>query len=256
MADRMSTPELSVIIPTLSKSDDIPVTNALDEQTFSDYEVLLQRENNASKARNTGIRKANSEKLVFLDDDSIPHPNYLERASALLDKYPAVGGHIQHPQNSPLAEVGYDFPEAEGPMKEWIGCNMAVRREVFEKVGGFDERFVHGHEETELAHRVREHYDIYYAPDLVVTHSLAGTIREYLEKRYRYGKLDPLLWDALGISNFGRVMWALSPLELGNNSFQGTAIQVTAWIVHRIGLVSSLLLSQENTPSANIPDFE
>lgn len=53
---------------------------------------------------------------------------------------------------------------------------MAVRRAVFESVGGWDERIPWGHEEKGLADRVLDEFPIYYDPDMVVSHSSADSV--------------------------------------------------------------------------------
>lgn len=53
---------------------------------------------------------------------------------------------------------------------DWVaeGCNI-VRKELFEKIGGFDERFFMSHEGLDLCRRIRKKgYKIYFNPDVEV----------------------------------------------------------------------------------------
>lgn len=53
------------------------------------------------------------------------------------------------------------------------GCFMAVRTEVFEKIGGFDQRFFMYLEDTDLSRRLTQHGRVVFYPDAVVTHQFA-----------------------------------------------------------------------------------
>jgi hypothetical protein len=82
---------------------------------------------------------------------------------------------------------------------------MAVRREVFEDIGMWDENISWGHEEKELAERVLREYPIYYEPELLVYHSYADSISDYWEKKYRLERQTPYLWEKAGVSK--RQQW-------------------------------------------------
>jgi len=89
-------PELSIIIPTLKPREEVECLDVLDRVDFSDYEVLVQSEDRATAAKNEGIRRAKSDKLVFLDDDSRPVENYLSQVAATLDEEAAITGKTVH----------------------------------------------------------------------------------------------------------------------------------------------------------------
>ncbi|WP_051208292.1 glycosyltransferase family 2 protein [Propionicicella superfundia] len=135
-----------------------------------------------SGARNTAVLAARGEILVFLDDDASAEPGWLD---ALLGPFAdpkvlGVGGTavprwptgLGRPGTLPLAAdgergvldwvVGCSFsgqPASTGPIRNLMGCNMAVRREVAVQAGGFAESLGRvgktplGCEETELCIR-------------------------------------------------------------------------------------------------------
>jgi glucosyl-dolichyl phosphate glucuronosyltransferase len=140
-----------------------------------------------SGARNTAVAAATGDVVVFLDDDAAARPGWLR---ALLAPYAdpevvAVGGvaHPRFPGSRPgLLPSGGRGGDATGEL-DWVvgctytgqpteraevrnlmGCNMSVRREVFVRVGGFAEdlgrigRNPLGCEETELCIRARQAY--------------------------------------------------------------------------------------------------
>ncbi|TIC86550.1 glycosyltransferase [Nocardioides sp. GY 10127] len=147
-------------------------------QDAGPYPVLVvanARPQGASGSRNTGTALVRSEVTVFLDDDAVPEPDWLER---LLAPYcdpdvAAVGGHAEPvwPGAGAPAQLAPELwwvvgctyrgmPTRLTPVRNLWGCNMSVRTEVFRRVGGFDESagrveaFPLGCEETELCIRV------------------------------------------------------------------------------------------------------
>lgn len=189
--------EISVIIPTLKPKGEIESVARLEEQSFTDYEVLIQSEDSATKARNEGIRRANAEKLVFLDDDSLPTDGYLERVSALLNRESVVTGKIVHPRDDIIKRFTGHYDQ--GPVPRYVtrfwGCNAACRKEVFDEVGMWNEDISWGHEEKELAERMLTYCPIYYDPELLVYHSYADSVVDYWRKQYQLELQTPYIWE-------------------------------------------------------------
>ena len=194
--------ELSVIIPTLKSRPEIESVRRLEEQQYDDYEVLVQREDSATKARNEGIKRAATEKLVFLDDDSLPTDGYLAHVAELLEREAVVTGKIVHPRDDVVARFTSHYDRGDEPkyVTRFWGCNAAARREVFENVGLWDEQITWGHEEKELADRILHEYPIYYDPELTVYHPYADSVRDYWRKQYQLELQTPYLWEKQGVS--------------------------------------------------------
>lgn len=89
--------------------------------------------------RNNGARHARGEWLIFTDDDCVPEPDWLESyASEMIAGRAALEGRVR---SEPTPTSAWD----EAPINERGGlfwsANIAVRRDLFECVGGFDENY-------------------------------------------------------------------------------------------------------------------
>ncbi len=100
------------------------------------------------RARNAGVRSARAPLVVFTDDDCYPAADYLDLvADAFADPALAfMGGRILlfDPQDHPITiqEIPEVFPipaRSVVPTGLIQGANMAFRRHVLERIGGFDD---------------------------------------------------------------------------------------------------------------------
>jgi GT2 family glycosyltransferase len=102
-------------------------------------------------ARNAGVRQSNGKIIAFTDDDCYVTKNYID---ALIDSFAAspdiglVGGRISLYDHSDLPitiREGNDYlilkPNTFVSPVAIQGANMAFRREVITRIGGFDELF-------------------------------------------------------------------------------------------------------------------
>jgi GT2 family glycosyltransferase len=109
----------------------------------------------AAANRNHGARLGRGTWLLFIDDDCLADPTLLSGYSEAAYAYPgagalqgAVGAAGERPDalhHAPLVDRG-------GAL---VSCNVAIRRDLFEALGGFDEAFPHSLEDCELGWRLR-----------------------------------------------------------------------------------------------------
>lgn len=233
--------EVSVIVPTtIPNDDDIAPVARLAADDFDDYEVVVSREPGAAHARNVAVRRASADKLVFLDDDSIPCSGYLRVASAALDAYPAIAGRVFQPADAPFADLSlpwYDQGDETLSTDIMPGCNMAIRKEVFGDVGGFDEEtFGWGHEESELAARIAQSYSIQYVPELAVEHTYVSSFRGYLRKSYLLGRADVQWWRLDGKS----LRWLIRQ-SLNTPLWGKTRLETARRVAQRAGWLAEIV---------------
>ena len=161
---------------------------------------------------NRGAAAATGDILVFLNNDTVPLPGWLEplvRTFALFPRVGAVGGKLLFPDGRLQEAGGVLFSDASAchfgrgeanamaPLFHYVrqvdyvsGALLGTPRELFAGLGGFDPDFAPGYyEDTDYCFRLREQgHDIYYQPEAVVVHlegGTAGTDHAVGMKRYQ-----------------------------------------------------------------------
>lgn len=132
-----------------------------------------------SEGRNVGASFARGRYLVFIDDDALVHPEYVQNVKKTWDCFDflAIRGKVLPKRSSSNNSFTghYDFGEYPIPAVLMTEGNMAIKKEVFESVGGFDP-VLFGGEGIELSWRCWKQYpgrDIYYWPKMVIFHDFA-----------------------------------------------------------------------------------
>jgi glycosyltransferase involved in cell wall biosynthesis len=141
-------------------------------------------------ARNRGARVATGEALVFCDADCRPEPTWLENGLRALAAADVVGGKINWlpgERRSIWMLLGIDqFIDQETAIATGagLGGNLFVRRELFERLGGFDESVSSSGDYEFVARCARSRARIVFAADAVVWHPTYEG-REFLRKYVR-----------------------------------------------------------------------
>jgi glycosyltransferase involved in cell wall biosynthesis len=199
------------------------------------FRYLFEPRPGKSFALNSGIQAARGEVLVFMDDDVIVDPSWLQNLTAPLrcSQWAGVGGRIlpqwtcPPPPWIPLKErhglsplVMFDLgPEAGALAEPPFGTNMAFRKSMFEKFGGFrtdlgpcPDSEIRG-EDTEFGRRLlRAGEQLWYVPSAVVYHPVAPNRlqqRFFLRWWFDKGRAD---LREFGIR--GDTRWAVASIPL------------------------------------------
>ena len=91
-------------------------------------------------ARNAGWRLASGEIIGFTDDDAVPHPGWVEQAiRAFSGGADAVSGRTIVPISRRPTDYERNTKKLE--TAPFVTCNAFCRRDLLERIGGFDTRF-------------------------------------------------------------------------------------------------------------------
>lgn len=169
----------------------------------ADLRVLRRNGDGPAAARNAGAATARGRYIVFTDDDTEVAPSWLEAACDFLDAHEdhvGVEGVVTSPPFDPLYEHSL---VNDAPGAYWT-CNIAYRRDVFERLDGFLVSFPDPHcEDLDLAYRAAELGPIGFARDMaVVHHPRPLSLRRWIG-RARLTASEAVLFDRHR-SRFGR----------------------------------------------------
>src|SRR5581483_5300537 len=171
---RETAPEAEVIVVDNASTDETPELPTAEHEAGRIRAILNDVNRFYGPASNQGARAATRELVVFLNNDTIPRPGWLEALVGCLDRDPAVGavgarllypdGRIQHagigfePRGIPFHPGRLDAGEdpALGVDRDHpavTGACLLMPRELFFSVGGFDEDYVMYVEDVDLCLR-------------------------------------------------------------------------------------------------------
>lgn len=159
-------------------------------------------------ARNVGIGEARGDIIVFVDDDVIPHPGFLDGhlrpyrdsgvggvAGRVIEKigrpHSFEGGSTGQVRRLDGLVAGHFDSTEPRQVDHAKGCNMSFRRQALVDIGGFDVRYggTAHLEDTDVCMRIRSlGYTMRFEPRASLTHlSLqAGGCRELDLARWLY----------------------------------------------------------------------
>ncbi len=199
------------------------------KSNFSSIRVVQSASNlGFGGANNLGAQQARGRYLAFLNPDTTVEPDWLSSLLNVLDSNPEVGlvtskimlmdnperintcGNDIHISGLTLcrglntAASNFLYPETVSAIS---GAAFAMRRELFEQLGGFDETFFMYMEDTDLSLRARLlGWQIVYEPGSRVYHDYSlqfGPRKTFYQERNRYLMLLKVLR--------GRTLAALAP---------------------------------------------
>jgi glycosyltransferase involved in cell wall biosynthesis len=175
--DRASHPTFSVVICTFNRAEVLPrAIESVLSQTFGDFELLVvddgstdatgdlvvamhdprityvrQHNQGLSAARNAGVAASNGRYVVFLDDDDIAMPIWLERFATATTTDPAVvcAGEVVRTDDGTILDTR--LPAPLGPAYAdysgyFLAGTFAVRRDAYDAAGGYHVGLPHLHQ--------------------------------------------------------------------------------------------------------------
>ncbi|MDF1812453.1 MAG: glycosyltransferase [Verrucomicrobiales bacterium] len=239
------TPKFSIIICTYKGARLIEAAlESLRHLDYPDFEVIVVNDGNdqsvrelvqsldhvrhvgvphggLSNARNIGAKTSTGDIIVYTDDDCFVDPdwlNWLALAFSAPDRPDCVGG-PNIPPPALNSEQAFVIASPGGPSHVLIGdrsaehvpgCNIAVKKEVFDAIGGFDAQFWTAGDDVDFCWRLIDAgYKIGFHGAAYVWHLRRSTYQAYIRQQRGYGKAEAMLMrihpDKFG--NIGGAAW-------------------------------------------------
>jgi GT2 family glycosyltransferase len=276
-------PLLSVIIPTYNRP--APLTACLNALARVDYprdrfevlvvddggdmspaatvdefrerltvELLSPPHGGPAKARNFAAERAKGDFLVFVDDDCLVAPDFLERLAAQLGASPraCIGGRTVNAltnnvySSASQAVMEYLSAALDGRGRSgrfFCSNNVSFPTEMFRAIGGFDETMMTG-EDRDICDRWSSRgFVLRYCPDVRVRHAHALTLTSFWGQHFNYGR-GSFRFRRSSARRHGRTL-ALENLPFYVNLLRYRGAEIGGAGAVRIGLL--LALSQAAT---------
>jgi len=223
----MIRPKYSVIIPVYNRPDEVDeLLESLTQQTFTNFEVILVEDGSSitcekvfekysnqlvlryffkpnsgpGPSRNFGFEKASGDYFVVFDSDCIIPSKYFEAIEVFLVNTPldVWGGPDQAHANFSRMQRAMGFTMSSflttggirgGKSKGFQprSFNMGIRKEVFQKTGGFKfDRFA---EDIEFGIRARKTgYRVGLIQEAYVYHKRRTDFKQFYQQVYNFGR--------------------------------------------------------------------
>ncbi len=198
--------ELLIINNNSTDNTENIVKDFIENNPEINTRYFVEKNTGLSYARNRGIKESGGDILIFLDDDAIASKNYLSEVMYFFET-----------TSSAAAMGGKVVPVYEGDKPSWmskfiellvskldlgdknkifkggkypIGANMAIRKDVIDKVGMFDVNLgrkgsqLLGGEEKDIFDRIKKIGDIWYNAKAWVFHYIpkSRTNEKFIKK--------------------------------------------------------------------------
>jgi GT2 family glycosyltransferase len=188
--------------------------------------IRLEKNYGYAEPNNIGAKKANGKYLLFLNNDTKVTPNFLNELvhaiesdekiaicqSLLLRFDGTVDSAGDFVDKYGCAFSSKTIPKKTSPIFSARGACMMIKKNVFNKLEGFDEKFFASFEDVDLGWRAWiNEYKVVIVPQSVVFHHAGGTISTMSEEIKFHGVKNTLV---LRLTNFETIQCIKSLVTL------------------------------------------
>jgi len=176
------------------------VNNGADDSEFKELEIYfdiyvkLNKNTGAYLARNIGSLFAQSEILLFLDDDCLPDKNLVSSHIEAFKKYNIIAcrGSIYPKTQDSYIPSHYHLGDKVFPMYADIEGNTSYLADAFFKVGGWDDEITFGGGGVDLAIKLTEYdpnpFKQIYSPKPLIFHDYERGLKHLASKNEKQEK--------------------------------------------------------------------
>lgn len=203
--------KISIIIPAPSWLKDISILRSLENIDYpkEKIEIIIVTGNHPSMQRNEAAKVAKGDILCFFNRNSQPPPDIFSKIVDIFNKdqrIAGVGGPDITPQGNSYTQrlFGYAMgsyfahwrmraryketgQERVSDEKELVLSNLAIKKDIYLKVSGFNEE-LYPNEENELINRIlKMGHRFIYSPEIKVYRDRRKNLFGFMRQFYRYG---------------------------------------------------------------------
>lgn len=185
--------EIIIVDNNSNSQDSIPQ----DFELPDNCRMIAEEKPGSYAARNRALKIAKGNIIGFTDSDCIPDENWIKNALDYFNNHPKcsrIAGKISIFRSSlnSVIEVYdqlYAFPQ-KGYVDNSgtsVTANLFTYKDVFDKVGYFDEALMSGGDFLWGTMANKQGYDVDYVENVIVKHPARNTLEELLKKEKRVG---------------------------------------------------------------------
>lgn len=184
-----------IIIVDNGSSDD---TAKMIKKYNGNIKLFNESKRGAYAARNTGIKHSHGEIIAFTDIDCIADENWLRELSKGFEtkNIGCVVGSVKSFPGKSIVEIyskNKDILSQKTTIDSkflpyGVTANASFRRDVFTKIGSFDEEFISGGD-ADISWRMQLNtdYKLIYIPESIVQHRHRTTLKNLFVQHFKYG---------------------------------------------------------------------
>lgn len=161
------------------------------------FHLITEKKPGSYAARNAGIKKAAGDIVGFTDSDCIPDTNWIKNAVDYFNKNKSctrIAGQVSvffassTPTKAELFDKVYAFPQRlyVASSGAAVTANMFTYKQVFDKVGFFDENLMSGGDILWGKIACKANNQIDYVEEVMVKHPATKTISHLTKRARRY----------------------------------------------------------------------
>jgi len=203
-------------------------------ERYPEVRLFLQA-GKRGRSRNYGISKATGEIVAFIDGDCIANPFWLkELRSSICSGAGVVAGRtismgLRSWEELDRVELNYGGFDLSYP-----SCNLAFRKEVLDKIGGFDDWFITAEDIDLNLRAVQAGFSLEPNPRAIVYHRLKSTL---------YGFFKQAFWNGAGRKQLtmkhGSLWSKYDPLKMFRQkvtfwSFMRLAVAISGYVGYKL----------------------
>ena len=177
------------------------------------------------ESRNYGVKQSKGDAIAFTDGSCTADPSWLKAMRGkLLENYDIVAGNTIRSGFSGFSKAGRVEVHHNGGDASFPTCNIAYKKELFTRIGGFDPWFKEA-EDVDINFRALDSgAKMFYEPKAVIHHIGGETHSSFIKKSFWYGfgrrELDmrhDSLWPHYNVLDMVRIregesVWKLARL--------------------------------------------
>lgn len=196
----LSVPPHEVLIIDDGSTDQVPQI----AQRFPEFHYHRQDHAGLSAARNLGMHLATGDVIAYTDDDCFPDEDWILHLTLAFedDRWVGAGG----PNLSPVPRTVTEACVAAAPgspshvliddfeAEHLPGCNLVIRKQALEAIGGFREEFKTAGDDVDVCWRLQQQgWRLRFVPAAIVWHHRRFTVKAYLRQQRGYGHAEAML---------------------------------------------------------------